>query len=160
MQTTLGAARSVPAYPSETRHERRLFGRARFGRPRTLDALMEQGRYFLAHRDSVRQAEAAPVAASPGSSGQPGPARRRTHEDAKHGSSAAQLPARALRMFRRHFRDPPPFRLRKPILTVPWSGALEVLARFPGRALLQPDCGQVSMHGRGGLITMVIHVVR
>lgn len=158
MQTTLGAARSVPAYPSETRHERRLlFGRARFGRPRTLDALVKQGRYFLAHRDSVWQAEAAAAVASPGSSTQ---AQRQLRKDTHIGRSAARLPAKARRMFRRCFRDLPPFQLRKSILTVPWSGALEVLARFPGRALLQPDCGQVGIHGCGSPITMVVHVVR
>jgi hypothetical protein len=141
MQTTLSAARSVPAYPSETQHDRRLFGRARLGRPRTLDALVEQGRYFLAHRDSVRQAEAAAAVASP--AGSSTRAQRQLHEDARLGRSAARLPAKARRMFQRCFRDLPPFQLRKPILTVPWSGALEVLARFPGRALLQPDGIQV-----------------
>ena len=141
MQSTLGAARSVPAHPSETRHERRLFGRARFGKPRTLDALAEQGRYFLAHRDAVRKAEAAAATAIAGNSNRQ--ARRQMHQDAQLGGSAAQLPATAWRMFRRCFRDLPPFELRKSILTVPWSCALEVLARFPGRAFLQPDGIQV-----------------
>lgn len=157
MHTTLAAAKRVPIWPPESRHERRLFGSPQFGSPRPLDALADQGRYFLAHRDSVRQAEAAAAAAGTGShhgSSQPWwqpwrQAWQDMRDCAQLDSSAAKLPAReraALRsrqLVRRYFRELPPLDDRKGLAMLPWGGALELLARFPGRALLQPDDDQV-----------------
>jgi hypothetical protein len=155
MHTTRAAAKSVPIFPPDSRHERRMFGRPRFGSPRSLDALADQGRYFLAHRDSVRQAEAAAAAAgSTGSSTQPWwqPWRqtwRDVRECAQLDSSAAKLPAReraavrSRQVVRKYFRELPPLDDRKGLAMLPWGGALEMLTRFPGRALLQPDDDQV-----------------
>ena len=155
MHTTFAAAKFAPIWPPASRHERRLFGRARFGSPRTLDALAEQGRYFLAHRNSVREAEAAAAVATTGSSSRPWwrPWRRAwqdMRECVQLDSSAAKLPAREratvrLRQLAQRYccEVPPLDEGNRLVATLPWGGALQLLARFPGRTLLQPDDDQV-----------------
>ena len=146
LHTTLAAAEFAPIFPPESRHERRLFGRARFGGPRTLDALANQGRYFLAHRDSVRAAEAAAAAASTGSSKQQWwrPWQRlwrHLYEDAQLPPHKGELPLQ--RVVQRYCREVPPLDDRKRLSNMTWGGALQLLATFPGRVLLQPDKAQV-----------------
>jgi hypothetical protein len=146
LHTTLAAADFAPIFPPESRHERRLFGRARFGSPRTLDALANQGRYLLAHRDSVRAVEAAAAVASTVSPSQPWwrpwqQAWRHLCEDAQLPRQKGELPLQ--RVVQRYCREVPPLDERKRLSNMTWGGALQLLAAFPGRVLLQPDRNQV-----------------